>query len=214
MTTTMTRTVAAAIVAFEGCPDSDAALIDRLRCGESAAYRELIDRCGPRMLSTARRMLGNDGDAEDAVQEAFLSAFKSLAGFDARSQLATWLHRIVVNACLMKMRSRAARPETSIESLLPAFHDDGHRVLEIAAPEDATEPAERRQMAALVRAKIDALPESYRAVIVLRDLEGIDTAETASLLGVNQNVVKIRLHRARQALRTLLVPVLGEDGED
>ncbi len=193
-------------------PDaSQATLIARLRAGEEAAFRELIGACGGRMLATARRLLGNDSDAEDAVQDAFSSAFKALSTFDARSQLSTWLHRIVVNASLMKIRSRGSRKERAIEDLLPRFHDDGHRVLEVAAPDDSSRRAEMNQVAELVRAKIDELPESYRAVIVLRDIEGVDTAEAASMLGVNRNVVKIRLHRARQALRTLLAPSFGED---
>ena len=104
----------------------DSALLAALRAGEEAAFETLVRSYGGRMLSVARRLLGNDDDAQDAVQEAFLSAFKGLAAFDGRSKLSTWLHRIGVNAALMKLRTQKRRPEQSIDDLLPKFKEDGH----------------------------------------------------------------------------------------
>jgi RNA polymerase sigma-70 factor (ECF subfamily) len=102
-------------------------LLSRLRNREEAAFDELIDAAAGRMLSVARKMMPTEADAEDAVQDAFLSAFKSLDRFDGRSKLTTWLHQITVNACLMKLRSKRRRPEKSMDALLPEFMADGHQ---------------------------------------------------------------------------------------
>jgi len=191
-------------------PSDEQALLERLRAGEAAAFEQLVRDHGGRMLAVVRRFLGSEEDAQDAVQEAFLSAFKALDRFEGQSRLGTWLHRIAVNAALMKLRSRKSRPnEQSADDLLPKFLEDGHQ----AAPASewrngglaALEKAETRD---LVRRSIDELPESYRIVLLLRDIEEKDTEETAQLLGMTPNAVKTRLHRARQALRALLDPHL------
>jgi len=158
------------------------------------------------MLRTARRLLSNEDDARDAVQDAFLSAFRSIEGFQGASRLSTWLHRIVVNAALMKLRSKRRKPEQSIDELLPEFLEDGHQTPRSAKWNEPYADLERRETHALVRHCIDQLPDAYRTVLMLRDIEELDTGETAELLGVSPNAVKIRLHRARQALRTLLDP--------
>jgi len=191
-------------------PSDEQALLERLRAGDAAAFEQLVRDHGGRMLAVVRRFLGSEEDAQDAVQEAFLSAFKALDRFEGQSRLGTWLHRIAVNAALMKLRSRKSRPnEQSADDLLPKFLEDGHQ----AAPASewrngglaALEKAETRD---LVRRSIDELPESYRIVLLLRDIEEKDTEETAQLLGMTPNAVKTRLHRARQALRALLDPHL------
>lgn len=182
-------------------------LLARLRKGDPEAFESLVRGQAPRMLAVARRMLRSEEDARDAVQEAFVSAFNALDSFAGSCQLSTWLHRITVNAALMKLRSRRRKPEASIEELLPRFFEDGHH----AAPppewrDDALSLMERQEEREFVRACIDELPEAYRTVLVLRDIEELDTEETARALGVSGNVVKVRLHRARQALRSLLEP--------
>jgi RNA polymerase sigma-70 factor (ECF subfamily) len=96
-------------------------LLERLRSGEEKAYREFVEANIGRMLSVARRMLRSDEDARDAVQDAFLSAFRGLPQFEGTARLTTWLHQIVVNACLMKLRTRRRKPEDPIEALLPKF---------------------------------------------------------------------------------------------
>ena len=183
----------------------EALLLARLRRGDQDACEELVRTHGGRLLSVARRMLRNEEDARDAVQQAFLSAFRSLATFNGQSRIATWLHRIVVNAALMRLRTRSRRPEESIEQLLPRFREDGHH----AEPWTDLGPSidvllQQRETRKCVRAAIDRLPESYRTVLLLRDIEELDTAKTAELLGVSANAVKIKLHRARQALARLL----------
>lgn len=183
----------------------EAALLPRLRAGESAAFETLLRVYGPRLLAVARRMMPGEHEAEDALQDAFLSAFKNLARFDGQSLLSTWLHRIVVNACLMRLRTKRRRPETSIEALLPAFLPDGHRRDPGPAwkplPESGIELTEVRRR---VRKAIDDLPDGYREVVLLRDIEGLDTQQAGEVLGLTPAAVKTRLHRARLALRELL----------
>lgn len=197
------------IAAEVPCPASDSRLIERLRAGDNAAFEELVRVAGGRMLAVARRMMSREEDAQDAVQEAFLSAFKNLSRFDGRSQLTTWLHRITVNACLMKLRSQRRRggAERAIEDFLPTFVEDGHQTRNSAAwKPNAADGIEIGETRDLVRAKINELPEQYRVVLMLRDIEELSTEETAQALDMTTNAVKTRLHRARQALRTLLDP--------
>lgn len=182
-------------------------LLERLRSGDDAAFTELVRANAGRMLAVARRMLRSDEDARDALQDAFVQAFRNVGRFEGGARLSTWLHRIVVNASLMKLRSQGRRPEQPIEELLPRFYEDGHRI----DPGPAwralgPDPVEQRETRTLVRRAIDRLPEIYRNVLLLRDIEGLDTEETARLLDVEVGTVKVRLHRARQALRALLEP--------
>lgn len=192
-------------------PDSDekstADLSARLRAGDAAAFEALVRDEGGRMLAVARRLLRVEEDARDAVQEAFLSVLKSIDSFAGEARLSTWLHRIVVNAALMKLRTRRRRPERSIEEMLPTFLSDGHQA-QSPSPwrQSVSGELERAETRALVRNQIDELPEAYRTVLILRDIEELDTEETARLLSCSVNAVKTRLHRARQALRTLLAP--------
>jgi RNA polymerase sigma-70 factor, ECF subfamily len=198
---------AASSIATTTPPSDEAALIARIQSGDQRACEQLVREFGPRMLAVARRFFRNEHDANDAVQDAFLSAFYSLDRFAGKSALGTWLHRIVVNASLMKLRRR--RDEESIEALLPTFDETGHHVHRPQQWGDSVHlVAERRELAEHVRACIDRLPEPYRAVLLLRDIEEMDTAETARLLECTPNNVKVRLHRARQALRQLLEPAV------
>jgi RNA polymerase sigma-70 factor (ECF subfamily) len=170
--------------------------LDDVPALETDAVAQVLVRRRDRMHAVARRVCRDADDADDAVQDACVAALRARSGFEARSQASTWVHRIVVNAALMRLRTRRRRAEEPLEVLLE--HD----------PE--TEPsAEVRagsgELRALVRNCIDGLPEPHRTVLVLRDLEEHDTAETAARLGVTVNAVKIRLHRARHALRSRLV---------
>jgi RNA polymerase sigma-70 factor (ECF subfamily) len=185
--------------------DHDERLIAGLKAGDSTAFETLLREHGPRLLRLARRFLPNEEDARDALQDAMVSVYRSIGSFESGSALSTWLHRIVVNSALMKLRTKRRKPEEDIETLLPSFAEDGHQV-EPSTPwsESADNVLEREELRAAVRAAIDRLPDPYRIVLQLRDIEEMSTAETAEVLGTTTNVVKIRLHRARQALRTLL----------
>ncbi len=186
--------------------EQQAVLLAGLRAGKEAAFETLVQAYTGRLLKVARRFLRNEEDARDAVQETFLSAFRSIARFQGEARLYTWLHRIVANAALMKLRSRRRKPEESIEEFLPKFREDGYQVESSVEWAEPYRHLARRETHILVRGCIDQLPESYRTVLLLRDIEELDTEETAKILEVTPNAVKIRLHRARQALRTLLDP--------
>src|SRR6266516_6869366 len=188
-----------------GAVVDDQALLAALRAGHERAFETMVRLYGGRLLAVARRFTRYDEDAQDVLQSAYLSAFRALNDFEGACQLSTWLHRIVVNTALMKLRSRRRKPEESIEALLPAFQEDGHHVeqfSEWSAPADQL--LERKETRATIRACIEQLPENYRAVLKLRDIEELSTQEVAEMLGMTPTAVKVRLHRARQALSTLL----------
>jgi RNA polymerase sigma-70 factor (ECF subfamily) len=172
---------------------------------DTASFAALVREHGPAMLAVARRIVPTEEDARDAVQDAFLQAFRNLEHFRGDSNVSTWLHRIVRNAALMRIRRASHRRETSLEGLLPRFDDTGHHVDPVQplpiAPDDELIGRERRER---VRAAVHKLPEPYRTVLVLRDLEEMDTAEVAAALGITEVAVRVRLHRARKALMTLL----------
>ena len=191
-------------------PD-ETTLLARMQTGDDDAFEACVrTHCG-RLLVVARRILQNEEDARDAVQDALLSAFRGIAGFQGQSRLGTWLHRIVVNAALGRLRSRRRHPERSIEDLLPHFGDDEHQV-DPPTPWKATSERifQQQESRDVVRRCISQLPEIYRTVLLLRDIEELDTEETARILDTSPGVVKTRLHRARQALRSLLDPYFRE----
>ncbi len=180
-------------------------LLADLRRGDPMAFEYLVRHFGPPLLTVIRRYLGCEDFCQDVLQETYLAAFRAIERFEGASKLGTWLHRIAVNAALMKLRSQKRRPEVAIEDLLPKYLEDGHR--ENPGPAwcvtgDSEAEARERQM--LVRSAIDRLPETYRVVVLLRDIDGLDTQQTAAILETSESVVKTRLHRARQALRELL----------
>lgn len=183
----------------------DSTLLDGLRRGDEAAYELMVRHYGGRMLAVARGLVRHDEDARDIVQSAFLSAFKGLRTFKGDCQLATWLHRIVVNAALMKLRTRRRKPEESIEPLLPTYLEDGHHTQDFADwAAQADRLLQQNDMRRTVRDAIASLPESHRVILMLRDIEEMSTEAVAAQLGITPNAVKIRLHRARQALGTVL----------
>jgi RNA polymerase sigma-70 factor (ECF subfamily) len=166
-------------------------LLNLVRAGDERACAALVRRHGGRMLAVARRFLRTEEDSADAVQDAFLSAFRSLDGFEGSSALGTWLHRIVVNVCLMRLRARSRSREVRINDLLPTFDESGHHSHPVRAWEDqGLARLTRDESRAHVRACIDRLPDLYREVLVLRDIEELDTEETAKQLGINLGAVK------------------------
>ena len=186
-------------------PVDEAALVARLRAKDEDAFAVLVRTYAGRLLRVARRFLKSEEDARDAVQDAFVAAFRSIGNFKAGSALSTWLHRIVINSSLMRLRTLRRHPEENVDDLLPRFAEDGHQVRPsvnwIPSAEDLVEQSETRD---LVRRSIDRLPDTHRVVLLMRDIEEMSTEEVAAALGITPNAVKVRLHRARQALRTLL----------
>lgn len=205
------RPQSAAEPSAERAAVDDPAFVAALRSGSPAAFERLVRESGGRLLAVARRMLRQEEAAQDAVQEAFLSAFKALPKFDGNSKVTTWLHRILVNVCLMRLRTQHRRPERSIEAMLPNYAEDGHFTAAPSRWKEASTEAE--ETSDLVRQAMAELPEQYREVLVLRDVSELDTAQTAAFLGTTENNVKTRLHRARQALRQLIDEKLASRGE-
>ncbi|WP_420346666.1 RNA polymerase sigma factor [Pelagibius sp.] len=184
-------------------------LLAGLKRGERAAVSRFVaDNIG-RMRAVAARLVKDKDLAEDCVQEAFIKALKNIDRFEGRAKLTTWLHRITVNEALMALRKRKRLAEDPIDPLLPDFDENACRLetpwTRRVTAEDILNQAEQR---ALVLSKIDELPESYRIVLMLRDIEELDTAEVAEALGIAEGNVKVRLHRARSALKKLLEPLL------
>lgn len=195
----------------------DENLVKALRAGDAAAFEQLVRSHGGHMTAVARRFMHNEPDAADAMQDALVCVLRKAGQFEGGSRLSTWLHRVTVNACLMRLRSAGRRHEVNVDDLYPAFDASGHHVRRPPAVEESEQggPAGAAMAAELrerVRACIDRLPETHRQVLLLRDMEELDTEETARVLGCSANCVKTRLHRARCALRELLLPVMAAEG--
>jgi RNA polymerase sigma-70 factor (ECF subfamily) len=193
------------------CPDNE--LLARLQTGDRAAFEDVVHEHGGRVLAVARRFLRCEEDVADAVQETFLRAFASIRSFQGAASLSTWLHRIAVNVCLMKLRDRPGRQTLSLDELLLSCNESSHhpQPAELNAP--AARWLEREETRVQVRTCIDRLPQDHRTILLLRDIEELDTDQTAQTLGLSRSAVKTRLHRARHALRELLSPLVEEDFE-
>lgn len=166
---------------------------------------------GPRVYNLARRMLGNDADAEDVTQDVLLQVVRKLDTFRGESNLATWLHRVTVNAALAHRRRRARREEREIQDPLNQFLESGQHNRPISAwtaPPD--EALASRETSELIGRAIDRLPEAYRDVYVLADVEGMPNQEIADVLGLSLAAVKSRLHRGRLMMRDALAPHFEE----
>jgi RNA polymerase sigma-70 factor (ECF subfamily) len=196
--------------------ENEAELLAGLRAGDARAYRRLVDLNSAPVYNVALKLLGDEQEAEDVLQETFLSAFEALDRFEGRSKLSTWLYRIAYNASLMRLRKRKQMTTFSLDR--PLHDDDGdsmpeprHLVDWSAVPDDRLLTAEARQE--MDRA-IAALPESLRAAFVLRDVQGLSGAEAAEILGISVQAVKNRLHRARLQLRDHLSSYFAERVEE
>lgn len=185
---------------------SEAELLEALSAGDPAAYRQLVALNSANVYSVALKLLGDEQEAEDVLQETFLNAFEAIDRFEGRSKLSTWLYRIAYNASLMRLRKRGQMTMFSLDRPLgaedvPEGPMSHHLVDWSAVPDDQLLTAEARQE--MDRA-IAELPESLRSAFVLRDIQGLSGAETAEILGITVQAVKNRLHRARLHLRDRL----------
>jgi RNA polymerase sigma-70 factor, ECF subfamily len=175
----------------------DAALVRRVRGGEPAAFEALIRRHDRRVYRAVRAILRDEDEVEDAMQEAWLHAYAHLDAFQGTAAFATWLVRIALNAALSRVRRRTrAAPGAP-----------GEATMEPAS--DSEERASAREVVVLLERAIDGLAAPYRLVFVLRAVEGLSTAETAAALGITEAATKVRLHRARSALRRRLAGLVG-----
>lgn len=163
------------------------------------------------MLGLAGRILGDDDLAKDAVQMAFSKIHLNVDQFEGRSQLKTWMHRIVVNEALMILRKKKRANEQSIDHLLPSFDVRGMRVPDPHVTVETSETVLRsKQTVSIVHEVISELPDAYRVVLQLRDIEEMTTTEVSDFLEITEANVKVRLHRARTALKSLLEPLFYE----
>jgi RNA polymerase sigma-70 factor, ECF subfamily len=189
----------------------DAATIAALKRRHPATCGKVVVEYTPMLLRTAQRILKNQAEAEDVVQEGFIKAFEHLDRLEAPERFGPWLKRIVINQTITRYRSKVRSPERSIEDLLPRFDEEQVR---IDWPDETAIDAEaslcRKSVRDAVRAAVESLPEGYRVVIVLRDIEELSTREAADILGIEESALKVRLHRARSALRKLLEPAWRE----
>ncbi len=188
-------------------PAADAALLGAVQRGEPGAFDTFVERYGQRLLAFGQRMCGHREDAEDVFQETLLKAFEGLKDLREPRAVRTWLFRVAANACLMKRRKQARAREISLDAFKPPGWEEG-RIVEIpdwsGLPQDSAERAELRR--ALERGFAE-LPPEYRIVMLLRDVEGLSTRETAEALGIREPAVKMRLHRARMAMREHLTKI-------
>jgi RNA polymerase sigma-70 factor (ECF subfamily) len=185
--------------------DDDDDLVDRLQRGDHTAFWHLVRRHQHAIFRLAMRLTRDESRAQDVVQDAFLQVFRNVRQFERQSKFATWLHRVTVNAALMRLRTERRRHETSIDDASPRYTDDG----EIAEPvvdwsAAVDERVIDRELARMAAEAVDGLPESYRSVFVLREMEELSTEEVAEILELSASAVKTRLHRARLALRKAL----------
>lgn len=177
-------------------PPSDETIVTRVRAGDVALFEILMRRHNARLYRVIRSVIRNEAEVEDVMQQAYLRAYTALEGFAGLSSFATWLTRIGLNEALGRLRKQ--RWLEPVEDL----PEDTEGLMEPApTPEDM---ASSRETARMVERAIDRLPPIHRTVLMLREIEQLSTEETAGILGVSEDVVKVRLHRARLALRNAL----------
>ncbi|MCA9946058.1 MAG: sigma-70 family RNA polymerase sigma factor [Anaerolineales bacterium] len=190
-------------------PSDETELIARIQAGDKAACDECIAIHTPALNRLLLRLLGNEQDAEDALQETFLNAFRAIDRFEARSSLSTWLYRIAYNTAMMRLR-RPNAPTLSVEETLnetPGYIP--RQLFDWCCLPEETFDSEEVQTE--LRQAIAAMPESLQTVFTLRELEGMSTEETAVTLDISNSAAKVRLHRARQWLRDTLGPLLDPE---
>jgi RNA polymerase sigma-70 factor (ECF subfamily) len=180
-------------------------LVDRLKNGDPASFEFIVREYGGYILTIAKRYLASEADAQDAVQDTYIQAFRAIGDFEQRSSLKSWLHRIVVNVALMKIRSNKRRPVELMTDNSTLFDVNGKRIETATAItlslEDVTANNNQREM---IKAQINNLPETAKNLLLLRDIEGYSTEEVSKLLDISLSSVKTGLHRARQTLKKKL----------
>jgi|UniRef100_A0A7V3UZY9 RNA polymerase sigma-70 factor (ECF subfamily) len=189
-------------VAVPGLPVSDEELVRRVQQGRMEAFEELVRRYERKVYNITYRLLGNEQDATEALQDTFLRAYRFIPKFKFQSSFYTWLYRIATNVSLTRLRRRKNLEVVSLDAPVPDSDD-----LQFDLPDTAKTPeevfAQKRLREKLDRA-VQELPEEYRKVVVLRDLEGLSNEEVSRILKLSVPAVKSRLHRARLALREKL----------
>ena len=182
---------------------TDEELVERARNKDFGAFEQLLDRYEDKIFRLAYRFVRNESEAKEVLQDTFLSIWRKLDTFKGDAQFGSWLYRVAANTALMRLRAQRRHPEVSTEEL-PVGYLDNYGQLPPAGENWAKRPDDELQSDELrrhIQAAVDALPEIYRTVFLLRDVEGLSTEETGEILSISVPTVKTRLHRARIALR-------------
>ena len=181
----------------------EAALVQRIQNGDADAFAVLMEEYQKKVYLLALRTVGNQQDAEDMTQEAFLRAYRSIHSFRGDSKLSVWLYRLTTNLCIDLLRSRGRKPTVSL-----TVEDNDEDTQELDVTDERYDPEEifqRRELQRAVQRGLAALPEDYRVILVLRELEGLSYAEIGEVLGLEEGTVKSRLFRARKKLCEFLI---------
>ena len=193
--------------------DIELRLVERLQAGDATALEGLMERYSSRLYRLAFGITRNARDAEEVLQDVFLTVFRKIGSFEQRAKLGTWLYRVATNTALNKRRGLAATVEVALDDLLPTYLDDGHRAGDRSFLLTDWSETPEEELAGEGRAALDRalamLPDGYRAVLVLRDVDGLSTEEAADALGESVSSVKSRLHRGRMALREIITRSLA-----
>ena len=188
---------------------TDEEVVDRVRAGDTALYEIIMRRYNQRLYRVARAILRDDGEAEDVMQAAYVRAYEHLGQFAGRAPFSAWLTRIAVHEALLRLRKRGRIDQLDDSEIVGGA---GPNMAETSPdPEQITTRAELRQL--LEEAILD-LPEQYRAVLMLRDVEELSTAETADALSLTEENVKVRLHRGHGMVRSWLLARVGANAKD
>ena len=183
---------------------TDLDLIDTFKKGSLEAFEELLSRYETKIFNLAMRLSRNQEDAEEIMQDVFSTLYKKVAGFEGKSAFSSWLYRIVVNASFMKLRKRKQQPTMYLEDLSPNIKQTYLDHCPVTMSRGDT-ISENREVRNVLQKAIDKLPEQYRAVFVLRDVDGLSNQEVGEILNVSIPAVKSRLHRSRLMLRKKLL---------
>jgi len=183
---------------------SDEEVVDRVRSGATALYELIVRRYNQRLYRIARAILRDDTEAEDVMQEAYVRAYQHLGQFEGRAPFATWLTRIAVHEALARLRTRQ-----KMRQLEPPGDDEAMETPILEKSLDPEQETSKREVARLLEEELLNLPEQYRSVLMLRDVEDLSTAETAEALGLTEENVKVRLHRGRLMMRRNLTDRIG-----
>lgn len=187
---------------------NEAALISRVLAGETELFHELIRPYERLVYVTIFAILRNETDAEDAAQETMISAYRNLRSFRGEAKFSTWLVTIAMNEARKRLRKAKSAAENSLTDPAEEAHGDFTPAVLTDWREVPLEALERKELKEKLREAVAMLPEKYREVFVLRDIEELNQEETAAALGINVTLVKVRLHRARMMLQKMLVPYL------
>ncbi len=187
---------------------NDQELIQEFKKGNKDSFEELVSRYSNKAFSLATRLTRNQQDAEEVLQDVFVTVYRKIAGFEGKSSFSSWLYRVTVNAALMKLRKRRQDHSMSIEDILPQLRDS----VAFKSPDhlDVDTVALKHQLTTALEDAIQTLPDEYRPVFILRDVDGLTSKEVSKILSISVPAVKSRLHRSRMMLRRKLLRVFRE----